>query len=57
MNALRCPDELLSTPAATLGGTRNNRGVSNENGVVESSHRYLAPRKTAVPQVATQPNP
>jgi hypothetical protein len=25
----------------TLDGTRNNRGVSHENGSVESSHRYL----------------
>jgi hypothetical protein len=25
----------------TMAGTRNNRGVSNENGSVESSHRYL----------------
>ncbi len=24
-----------------MAGTRNNRGVSNENGSVESSHRYL----------------
>ena len=30
-----------------MAGTRNNRGVSNENGSVESSHRYL---KEAVEQ-------
>lgn len=24
-----------------MAGTRNNRGLSNENGSVESSHRYL----------------